>query len=715
MRLSILSCVLLIPLIFSCSGGGGGGDAADEGAVLVDPGKADDFFSESAQEYFISGDYYVDVEDSYAEATEAERRVRVEEMIYYKQVAINWFLLQHLMGPEDDHENKYQSLTKNGSYEDLAIRVDDTDPLRYWFQFRQEIAGQMDLVSALATTSSEDGTWRFNLVVGKVPNDKLMELDINDEWYRESPWDGFDPTKVSDDKKETIELTIVAQPRSSDAWPDYNRLFADGEVTIGIHWGWDYHKEYHLVHSHDTYNWLTSEMDFASPVASYDEYTRTSGPLTRTIDADGKSVTVKIWLYWGAKDTDTDPDTDAGGKVLEDDMFGSFRDREVIVFSGHSGPFYGFALANWRKTDEGDVDDSEIATLELPANTYQVVLAEGCDTYAMGEAFWKNPAKADDSYLDVITTTNFSNASTAGVVQNFLRAMIEADHEGRHEPWTYGKLLKKLDGNSSWFHSMYGVHGIDDNPHLHPYAKVERFCQTCTKDTDCGGYGNKCVRLSNDQRICTGECITSDACPAGYECRDVAEDYWVTSSQCVPTAGTCPVPAPEPPETLVVINELLADPPSDMVGDANGDGVRDPVEDEFIELVSRAAVPVDLAGWSISDSYAVRFVFPDGAVLLPGRAILVFGGGTEALMRDFENETGSAAFVSSALGLNNTGDRVQLVRPDGTLEDEVVFGSEAGNDRSLVRETEGDPDAPLVSHPGDLPFSPGTRSDGSLF
>lgn len=42
----------------------------------------------------------------------------------------------------------------------------------------------------------------------------------------------------------------------------------------------------------------------------------------------------------------TDPDTDAGGKVLEDLARASLKTRDVVIYSGHSGPFYGFALAN---------------------------------------------------------------------------------------------------------------------------------------------------------------------------------------------------------------------------------------------------------------------------------------------------------------------------------------------------------------------------------
>ena len=35
-----------------------------------------------------------------------------------------------------------------------------------------------------------------------------------------------------------------------------------------------------------------------------------------------------------------------------------------------------------------------------------------------------------------------------------------------------------------------------------------------------------------------------------------------------------------------ILNEVLYDPPSGMVGDANNDGVRDPNEDEFVEFVN---------------------------------------------------------------------------------------------------------------------------------
>lgn len=516
--------------------------AEENGKEVVLPGKEDNFFSLSAQEYFVYGKYYVDLEEKYAEATEEERIARVQELIQLKQISVNWFLLQYLVGQEE-HDNKYKALTKNGSYADLEITQDPENPLHYTYKFQQEVAGQMSLISALDAQPQDDGTYFFLLPVGKVSNTDLAKLEINREWYRRSPWSSFDPTKVDAALVEELGMYIKAEERSVDAWPDYSRLFEDGVVEIGLHFGWDYHKEYHLVHSKDVYNWLVDTKGFKSPVASYDEYTRESGPLTRTILANGKPVEIRVTMFWGKKGTSVDTDTNAGGKQLEDDMRASFKNREVIIYSGHSGPFYGFALANWNLTDEGDLDDSEIPSMEMPENTYQVVLAEGCDTYAMGEAFWHNPAKEDQLNLDIITTTNFSNASTAGVVKNFLLSIMDFDASKNdvHMPWKYSKLMEKLDGNSYWFQSMYGIHGIDDNPHLNPYSDLDTVCSSCVANSDCGEFpGNGDCVMMGPESVCLVECTATDGCPEGYTCNNVAESAYLTSDmRCVPTSFSC--------------------------------------------------------------------------------------------------------------------------------------------------------------------------------
>ncbi|MEO0417790.1 MAG: lamin tail domain-containing protein [Pseudomonadota bacterium] len=178
---------------------------------------------------------------------------------------------------------------------------------------------------------------------------------------------------------------------------------------------------------------------------------------------------------------------------------------------------------------------------------------------------------------------------------------------------------------------------------------------------------------------------------------------------------TTPPPPPSPVAGDVVINEIHADPASDISGDANGDGARDFSDDEFVELVNTSSSAVDLSGFTLSDSVSVRHTFAAGTTLEAGQAIVVFGGGTPT------GTFGGATVVtasSGAVGLNNGGDTVTLVDTNGATVDEVVYGSEGGSNQSLTRDPDGTGD--FVQHTsatdanGAL-FSPGTQVDGSAF
>jgi len=340
-----------------------------------------------------------------------------------------------------------------------------------------------------------------------------------------------------------MAITLTAQTASTDAWLAYDRLLADGEITIAVHFGWDYWDRYDLKGSRNLYNFLVDN-GFASPVASYDALDRTSGPLTKTIQSNGKPVVVKIWIFHPGDPANhvlgPDPDTDAGGKILEADMRDSLAHREVIVFEGHSGPLYGFALANWRKTLEGDMDDSKIPTAEMP-KTYQIVLANGCDTYDLGQAFWLNPAKASHDNLNVITTTDFSNAGTEASAERLLKALFNQT-SGKLVPVKVSELTRGLDKDQGYgFSSMYGVHGVDHNPKYDPMSDADKLCAACTTNAQCGADGNRCTKISSSQKACTFECIDDSGCPSGYSCRAVASatSRTVKTHQCVPTNLKC--------------------------------------------------------------------------------------------------------------------------------------------------------------------------------
>jgi hypothetical protein len=492
-----------------------------EDGFVVEDGKADDFYSLKATEYVVTGTGRVVVE---AGATDA----RVRKAIALEHTAITWFLNAYLVdketGPHGDANAEYggfAAMVKNGAFEDF--KVTQRNATTYDFEFKQIVAGRKDLLRQLPLDRSR----QFTIEIGKPT---LAEMEKDTEWYRKAPWNAWNPATVPAAQKESLTLGIALDKKSSDAWWDYKRLFDDGVLTVDVHFGYDYNPEAaHVADPKALTKWLGDR-----------GFRQSSGVFTRSLDADGKKVKIEVRLFSPKVGAANDPNTDAGGKQLERDMFASLKSRDVIVYSGHSGPLYGFALANWDKTDEGDVDDSELAVAELWKGHYQIVFAEGCNTYMLGSTLMKNPSKAGKD-IDVITTTSFSVSYSP--VQDFLGRLLELDSQGRHRPRTLAQTIADLDlysvGEAS--PTMYGVHGIDDNPKLHPFANIENSCKSCSSNTSCGGVGNACVAIGTSGRRCVAACTDDTGCPTGYLCKQVASSSTSTiyGAYCVPATRTC--------------------------------------------------------------------------------------------------------------------------------------------------------------------------------
>ncbi|MCH7762010.1 lamin tail domain-containing protein, partial [candidate division TA06 bacterium] len=159
-------------------------------------------------------------------------------------------------------------------------------------------------------------------------------------------------------------------------------------------------------------------------------------------------------------------------------------------------------------------------------------------------------------------------------------------------------------------------------------------------------------------------------------------------------------------EGAIVINEILADPPFGILGDANRDGVRDALEDEFVELLNMGPDPVSLFGWTLSDLVTVRHTFSLSAMIPEEGFFVVFGGGSPFGFEAFETSS------SGTLGLNNSGDSIFFHDAEGLLIDSFIYGSEGGQDTSLTRFPDGE--GPFTKHSlvNDDFFSPGTTVDG---
>ena len=173
----------------------------------------------------------------------------------------------------------------------------------------------------------------------------------------------------------------------------------------------------------------------------------------------------------------------------------------------------------------------------------------------------------------------------------------------------------------------------------------------------------------------------------------------------------------------LVFTEILADPPSGVAGDANADNERDPLADEFVEIVNTGATPVCLSGWALGDaSEPERHVFPLGHALEPGRALVVFGGGIPT--GHFGGAEVQWAAFDGKLNLSNDGDVLTLQDATGQISTQLSWGNcggarcaddhvlhDLGIRGSIIPGSAGN--WVLHADTSSAAFSPGVRTDGT--
>jgi len=171
----------------------------------------------------------------------------------------------------------------------------------------------------------------------------------------------------------------------------------------------------------------------------------------------------------------------------------------------------------------------------------------------------------------------------------------------------------------------------------------------------------------------------------------------------------------------LILNEVLYDPPDGSAGDSNGDGARDANEDEFVEVVNDSNNVVDVSGLMFFDAEALdagtpRHTVPDGTMLMPRQALVVFGGGSPT--GAFGGAVAQTANgFENRLNLNNSNDFLTIQDAGGAVI--LSFDVEAlSNDPDESYTRAPDLTGEFEQHAGVVDgvlFSPGTRADGSSF
>jgi uncharacterized protein YjdB len=176
------------------------------------------------------------------------------------------------------------------------------------------------------------------------------------------------------------------------------------------------------------------------------------------------------------------------------------------------------------------------------------------------------------------------------------------------------------------------------------------------------------------------------------------------------------------------INEVLADPPDGIAGDANHDGVRDGTDDEFIELVNAQTDEVNVSGWTIrtraltGTTETTRHVFASSTIIPAHDAIVVFGGGNFNPAHSAFGGAQVLATSSAGLSLTNTGLNILVRDAAGHLITEFTYGGSTGLDGNANQSLTRSPDInggfmlhTQATGAGGRAFSPGTHVDGSFF
>ncbi len=247
-------------------------------------------------------------------------------------------------------------------------------------------------------------------------------------------------------------------------------------------------------------------------------------------------------------------------------------------------------------------------------------------------------------------------------------------------------------------------------------------------DNDGDGLGDACDADDDNDGVCdpgvqagTAGCVyvngQPDNCPVVFN--PGQEDSNQNGA-----GDACEVTVVRPLAGELVLNEILSDPGPDVErGDANGDGVRDAVQDEFIEITNNSGKTLDLTDCTLTVKGTLRHRFsstadPAANLLADKTGFVVFGGGAPT------GTFGGAKVVIASTGslvLANDSGNVSLDCPSaggGTAQIDYQAYAANNPDQSHTRQTDGSSSAPLVLHttlaPG-VRFSPGSCASGGTF
>ncbi len=181
----------------------------------------------------------------------------------------------------------------------------------------------------------------------------------------------------------------------------------------------------------------------------------------------------------------------------------------------------------------------------------------------------------------------------------------------------------------------------------------------------------------------------------GFDARGTwttAQTQWPGSLGDRGSPGTAYTPAPTPtPEPVLPNAWSIGSATSPLVIE---EVLADGQEDEFVVLLNRSDMQVDLTGWSVGDAETPGdgegiYRLPSGYLLAPGQLFIIARNANSFASRwgfashaEFEESDGSvttleriSSLASGTFALNNSGDEVILWNPSMEIADAIAYGN----------------------------------------
>ena len=269
-----------------------------------------------------------------------------------------------------------------------------------------------------------------------------------------------------------------------------------------------------------------------SPVGTFADLKLDSPPFEGSLDVAGKQVALRATLVHA----DMAPDDRL------DDLVTKFKARakeaDVVIYRGHAGTQLDYSGVVVHYEPRVAIPASDFDWLDLP-NKYQLFVFDGCETYTgYADKLLENAAK-DEKNTDVITSVNYgSSLVRAESVRALLHGVLDktgaTPATASWVPRSWDAVLKKVnDGQRGPWTSIYGVHGLADNPKLSMLADASKIGKSCRLNAECGGTDSLCVATQNGRR-CGAACTDDSACPTDTKCIAVNSRSLGPIKQCLP-------------------------------------------------------------------------------------------------------------------------------------------------------------------------------------